>query len=95
MFCSPEIRRPKAETRKKAEIRRPKDLNIEHRTSNIQWRWRLPFRYWMFDVSFFALLRSSNLGFEMARTDFRAALGAGENGGEWIETAGKGPGASS
>ena len=24
MFCSPEIRRPKAETRKKAETRRPK-----------------------------------------------------------------------
>ena len=95
MFCSPEILRPKAETRKKAEIRRPKDLNIEHRTSNIQWRWRLPFRYWMFDVSFFALLRSSDLGFGMAWTDFRAALGAGENGGEWIETAGKWPAASS
>ena len=40
-------------------------------------------------------LRSSGLGFGMARTDFRAALGAGENGGEWIETAGKWPAASS
>ena len=28
MFCSPEIRRPKAETRKKAEIRKQSDEQI-------------------------------------------------------------------
>jgi len=96
-FCSPflarqprgaEIRNPKSENRRKSEIRRPKDLNIEHRTSNIEHRtsnggggclsgigcWMLDVRCSMFDVSFFALLRSSGFGFGMARADFRAAL---------------------
>ena len=81
MFCRPEIRRPKAETRKKAEIRRLKDFNIEHPTSNIERPMAVAAAFqvldvgcWMFDVSFFALLRSSGFGFGMARADFRAAL---------------------
>jgi len=88
-FCSPflarqprgaEIRNPKSENRRKSEIRRPKDLNIEHRTSNIEHRtsnggggclsgigcWMLDVRCSMFDVSFFALLRISVFGFRIS-----------------------------
>ena len=61
MFCSPEIRRPKAEFREwpnsiggcSAGVAINSDLGLR--------------------VSFG--LRSSDLGFAMARTDFRAALG--------------------
>ena len=58
MFCSPEIRGPKAETRKKAEIRRAGG------------RWT--FSVFGLRISFG--FRISVLGFGMARTDFRAAL---------------------
>ena len=64
MFCSPEIRRPKAETRKKAEIRNQK---FEGRVGG-----------WTFSVFGLRIsfgFRISVLGFGMARTDFRAALG--------------------
>ncbi len=63
MFCSPEIRRPKAETRKKAEIRNQKS---EGRAGG----W--PFSVFGLRISFG--FRISVLGFGMARTDFRAAL---------------------
>ena len=82
-----EDRNPKPERRPKSEGRRISTSNIQHRTSNGGGGCLSGIGCWMFDVS--------GLGFGMARTDFRAALGAGENGGEWIETAGKGPGASS
>ena len=68
MFCSPEIRRPKAETRKKAEIRRPKDLNPEHPTSNIEHPMAVAAAFqvldvgcWMFPSSPFFGLRVSGL----------------------------------
>ena len=63
MFCSPEIRRPKAETRKQAEIRNQKS---EGRAGG-----------WTFSVFGLRIsfgFRISVLGFGMARTDFRAAL---------------------
>ena len=63
MFCSPEIRRPKAETRKKAETRNQKS---EGRAGG-----------WTFSVFGLRIsfgFRISVLGFGMARTDFRAAL---------------------
>ena len=49
------------------------ERSSEHPTSNIQWRWRLPFRYWMFDVGCF-VLRSSVFRAWNGRADFRAAL---------------------
>ena len=60
MCCSPEIRRPKAETRKRAEIRIPSMACFD---------WLLLRRGgYQFGP------RSSGLGFGMARTDFRTAL---------------------
>ena len=61
MFCSPEIRRPKA------EIRIPRMAWFDWlllRRGGYQFGLRVSFG-----------LRSSDLGFGMARTDFRAALG--------------------
>ena len=63
MFCNPEIRRPKAETRKQAEIRNQKS---EGRAGG-----------WTFSVFGLRIsfgFRISALGLGMARTDFRAAL---------------------
>jgi len=51
MFCSPEIRRPKAETRKKTEIRRPKDSNIEHPMAVAAAFQVLDVGCWMFRIS--------------------------------------------
>ena len=58
-----ETRNPKPETRKKAEIRRPKDLNIEHTMA-------VAAAFQVLDVgcsSPFFGLRSSGFGFGMAR----------------------------
>ena len=75
MFCRPEIRRPKAETRKKAEFREWPN-SIGGCSAGVAINSDLGLR-----VSFG--LRSSGLGLGMARTDFRAALGGCQTGEVW------------